>query len=294
MLFMVENILKKENISFSKIEKASSGFTNLVYYVDDDLVIKISKDVNTEKKLEKEISIYRNIHLPYIPKFIAGRKFQNVTYLIISKLKGQSLFSIWHLLTKQQRNNCIKEIAQILKTFNNQNGEFLNDEYKLTDWQKFIKQQLSTRLDDLTAMGFDTHKIKDFLDRDMDGLFESNFYGLVYNDAHFDNFILDEKLSLVDFDRVIYAPIDYEMLIFKTMCDNPSKFASEADEPKVSDFDYVEIYPQLKKYYPEMFKIPNVEKRIAVYQFNYLAEQAVKIKDKAWINNLISVFEEQI
>ena len=35
MLFMVENILKKENISFSKIEKASSGFTNLVYYVDD-------------------------------------------------------------------------------------------------------------------------------------------------------------------------------------------------------------------------------------------------------------------
>ncbi len=49
---IVEKILRKVNIPFSKIEKSSSGFTNLVYFVDNKLVIKIPKDTITEKKLE--------------------------------------------------------------------------------------------------------------------------------------------------------------------------------------------------------------------------------------------------
>ena len=80
-----------------------------------------------------------------------------------------------------------KEIAQILKTFNSQSGEFLTKENKFYDWQKFVKHQLSAKLTDLKSMGFDSQKIKDFIDRNMNGLFENNIYGLVYNDAHFDN-----------------------------------------------------------------------------------------------------------
>ena len=48
-----------------------------------------------------------------------------------------------------------------------------------------------------------------------------------------DNFIYNNgALGLIDFDRVRVCPIDYEMLIFKTMCGNPSKFASEEDEDR--------------------------------------------------------------
>ena len=55
--------------------------------------------------------------------------------------------------------------------------------------------------------------------------------GLVYNDAHFDNFILSgDELFLIDFDRVVVASIDYELLIIKSMLDNPCKFASEIDQ----------------------------------------------------------------
>ena len=43
-----------------------------------------------------------------------------------------------------------------------------------------------------------------------------------------------------------------------------------------------------------MFNIPNIEKRILVYQFNYLIEQAIKIKNQVRIKKLLSEFEKTI
>lgn len=48
---IIQNILNKEKIPFKNIEKATSGFTNEVYFIDDKYVIKLSKD--NEKKTSK-------------------------------------------------------------------------------------------------------------------------------------------------------------------------------------------------------------------------------------------------
>ncbi|MBE7076944.1 MAG: hypothetical protein E7374_03515, partial [Clostridiales bacterium] len=82
---IIKEILQKENMSFEKITKATSGFTNLVYFVDDKFVIKMSKDDTIKKKLDKETSIYQNIQLPCIPTFLANGNLQDYQYLIISK-----------------------------------------------------------------------------------------------------------------------------------------------------------------------------------------------------------------
>ena len=59
----------------------------------------------------------------------------------------------------------------------------------------------------------------------------------------FDNFIYDgEKVYLIDFDRTIITSLDYDMMIFKTMCENPSKFANEEDEDNIIDSEYKNIY----------------------------------------------------
>ena len=92
---------------------------------------------------------------------------------------------------------------------------------------------------------------------------------------------------MIDFDRVRVCPIDYEMLIFKTMCDNPWKFASEEDEEKIIEKDYSAIYQIFKAHYPEMFQIKHIDKRISVYQFNYLMGQAIKCQDSEWIEQLL-------
>lgn len=291
---LIKHILERENINYIKIEKATSGFTNIVYFVDD-MVIKVAKENEKKRKLKKEIDIYKNIELDNIPKYISSGELEGSLYLIISKIKGNSLYSIWHTLSNTQRENCMLQIANILKSFNKQNSDFLCDEYKINNWKDFVISKLDENIYGLEKLGIDTMKLKMFV-KEQANLFDDNIYGLVYNDAHFDNFIYDNgKIYLIDFDRVIYAPIDYEMMIFKTMCDNPSKFASEQDEDKIFDEDFVNVYSWLKKYYTELFNILNIDKRIKLYQFNYLCNQALSMKNRnigdKWAKELVQQFD---
>ena len=290
---LIKRILDKEKLDYKQIKKSTSGFTNIVYFVDS-MVIKIALNEEKKKKLAKEVNIYKNIKLNNIPKYIASGQIDNCLYLIISKIKGRGLYSVWHRLSNFEKEKCIEQIAKILKKFNNQNASFLDTEYKICDWENFVIGKLKENKQGLDKMGIDTGKIAEFLEHN--NLFKENSYGLVYNDAHFDNFLYDSgNVFLVDFDRVIYAPIDYEMLIFKTMCDNPRKFASEEDEAKVFDEDFIQVYDWLKKYYKEIFMTQNIEQRIKIYQFNYLCEQALKIKNcevgNQWAEELVNNFD---
>jgi len=293
MIELIERILEQESIAYQVIEKATSGFTNEVYFTDS-MVIKIASDEEKKKKLEKEIEIYKNLKLNNIPKYIASGQIDNYLYLIISKVKGKGLYSVWHTLNNVERESCVQQIATTLEEFNKQNAMFLDEEYKLTDWEDFVIGKLKENKQGLEQLGIDTRKLSDFIENN--NLFKENKYGLVYNDAHFDNFIFDNgTLSLIDFDRVVYAPLDYEMLIFKTMCDNPSKFASEEDEDIVFDEDFTQVYDWFKKYYKELFLIPNIDERVKVYQFNYLCGQALKMKNREigdqWAKELVDGFD---
>jgi len=291
---ILKNILKKHGITYNNLTKATSGFTNLVYFVDDKYVIKLSNKMDVKQKLEKETSIYKNINLTCTPKLIASGCEDDYQYLIITKVNGKSLYSIWHTLSASERQNCIKQIAQILKSFNKQDSQFLSHEYKDLDFITHISNELKAKLKDLTEMGYETKYLDDFISHKLP-LFNDNNYGLVYNDAHFDNFIYNNgKLTLIDFDRVRVCPIDYEMLIFKTMCENPYKFASEEDEAHIKIEDYVGIYETFKNEYPEMFTHKDIEKRIFIYQFNYLIGQAIKCKDNDFIKQLLSNFNKVI
>lgn len=286
---MINKILKKENIIPKIIAKSTSGFTNQVYFVDD-YVIKFTCEEKTKKQLEKEISIYQNIKLQNIPKYISSGTIEDYKYLIITKLHGKTLYSIWHTLNRQNQKNIVKQIANILKSFNKINGDFLNKEYNYTNWLDFVKNNLTNKVSDLKELGFNTIKLETFINNDCEKLFTNNKLGLIYNDAHFDNFLFDGKqVYLIDFDRVIFGAIDYEMMIFKTMCDIPDKFASEEDYLNCKIEDYNFIYQEFKNSYPELFNRVT-ERRIKIYQFNYLVGQAIRCKDKEWINRLLKEF----
>lgn len=288
---LVENILNSEKIKFKTITKATSGFTNVVYFIDDDFVIKLSNNSSTKILLEKEINLYKNLKIKNIPQYITSGDFEDYKYLVISKIKGKALYSIWHTLGLEERTKCVKNIAKILKEFHSQSYDFLDEKYKEFNWTKYISNQLTIKSKSLNEMGYNTTKLDKFISNELLELFRDNKFGLVYNDAHFDNFIYnDGELSLIDFDRVRVCPIDYEMLIFKTMCDMPLKFASEEDEENVVASDYANIYKTFQQEYCEMFTNPYVENRIKIYQFNYLIGQAIKVRNHNWIKQLLTEF----
>ena len=116
---------------------------------------------------------------------------------------------------------------------------------------------------------------------------------LVYNDAHFDNFIYDKGMVyLIDFDRILYGSVDYEILIIKQMLDNPKKFASKNDEPNINNKDYSQIYELLQKNSPQMFNFKHFEYRVFIYQFIYNLGQAYEYENNAWIEKELQNFKK--
>ena len=191
-----------------------------MYFIDNCYVIKFSNDENIKEKLEKEITIYKNLDLSYIPKYIASGNYNDYKYLIITKINGKSLYSIWHTLSEKERTNIIIEIAKIIKSFHQINGDFLTG-YNATSFRKHIKNELLKIIEKLQKLNLNVKCLQDILNKSFDKLFCDIKIGLVYNDLHFDNFIYDgEKVYLIDFDRTIITSLDYDMMIFKTMCEN--------------------------------------------------------------------------
>lgn len=293
MCDLIEKILQKENVNYKKIERSNSGFTNKVYFVDDEFVVKVVNDGVKPEKIKKEISFYKNVLLDFIPRYISSGQLEGVDYLIIKKIKGQSLYGVWHRLTKVERGKVLKQIVEILKTFHKQNHNFLSEKFIKTDWSEMWQKTFQLNINILEQKGFNVEFLKNFKEKRVAKLFKQSQNGLIYNDAHFDNFIYDnKKVYLIDFDRVMYCSIDYELLIIKQMLDNPTKFANEEDESKVNQKDYDGIYESIKMLYPEMFAFENIEDRVFIYQFIYNLGNAFEYNRNDWIEKELNSFKQ--
>lgn len=288
----IAKILDKEKIPYTKIQRSTSGFTNIVFFIDDKYVIKIVNQQTKPEKLLKEIAFYQNVKFDFIPKYISSGNINGVDYLIIEKLKGVSLYKIWHKLSEKERENIIKQIANILNRFHNVSSDFLAQKFinasSLQKWQRSFEINIKI----LNEKGFDTTYLEDFSKTKLEKIMREQRNGLVYNDAHFDNFIYDNgKIYLIDFDRVLYCSIDYELLTIKTMIENPRKFASKEDEEKINLKDYSKIYYQLQKYSKELFNFKHISERVFIYQFFYNLGEAYEINNNEIIESELLKFK---
>ncbi|XMB85834.1 aminoglycoside phosphotransferase family protein [Mycoplasmatota bacterium WC44] len=289
---IVKEILELEGIKYSNITKSDSGFSNQVYFIDDLYVIKMMDHKGNKIKLLNEIGFYKNISMSSIPKYITSGNYNNSVYLIIEKLKGKPLYEIWHTLTTDERNDISSQIANILKEFNSQKEHsFLSRKHIRSNsidlWTKAFKKNI----DILDDKGFDTVNLLDFMENKISIIFKEDKLGLVYNDAHFDNFLYDgKKVKVIDFDRVLYGSIDYELLILKMMINNPKKFANEIMEQYVEIDDFDNIMPIIQEGYKELFQFKYLDDRVFIYSFFYTLRLAYRFELNELIGKLLDGF----
>ena len=290
---IIEKILAENKMKYKEILKADSGFTNSVFYVDKNYVVKICNDSKKKKKLDKEIDFYKHSKLPFIAKYLADGQIDDYRYLIISYISGVPLYKIWHKLNFTEREEMVKQLAYILSAFHSQSYHYLPSEIIFLNWGDKWQKSFSLNVTELQKRNFNTQKIEEFANNKLDIIFREQKLGLVHNDTHFDNLLLDGKtLKLIDFDRVLYGSIDYEFLIIKSMIDNPYKFANEEDEKNTKQEDYKDILVLLEKYYPKMFDFEFLEDRIFIYQFIYNLGQGFEYNRNDWVEKEIKNFEK--
>lgn len=277
---VISKIVQKKSSLFGKnplIEKINVGFTNTTYKINDSFIIKICTNSDNEENFKKEIAFYKaNQDNDLIPKLYYSNIDKNDVpyfYEIIEKVDGVSLYNVWHTLSEEQREVIIKQLCQAMKKIHSNVG-------LAYDWSKYIKDQfiiLYTKAKELNVFNEEEQKLLDYAYSKFEKYLDSNDFVLIHNDLHFDNiFFNDGKIKIIDFERSMYAPRDFELDILYRMIRKPWKFASEETEQYTNSSDYTNIMLYINKYYPKLLDVPNLSQRLAIYDIVYFLKQLIK------------------
>lgn len=267
-----QNLFRKN----STVSKINVGFTNTLYSVNDSFIIKICTDLNNEPKFNKEIEFYNaNNDNDLIPKlYYANTDKADIPYYyeILEKINGVSLYDVWHTFNEEQREDIIKQLCEAMKQFHSNKGQSY-------DWVKRTSDLFICSYNKAKELNLLTSEEQELLESaysKFDGYLQSDEFVLIHNDLHFDNVFYDNgKIKLIDFERSIYAPRDFELDILYRMIRKPWKFASEENEQYTKLEDYENIMSYIEKYYPELIHIDNLYQRLAIYDIVYFLKQYV-------------------
>ncbi len=264
-----ENLKLKAKIDISKID---AGFNNQVYNINNLYIVKICS--NNKENFKKEISFYlNNYHNNFIPQLYYFNIEEVPFYAIIQKVEGISLYHLWHTFSESQREKIIKQLCQFMK--------LIHKEVKAPyDWNSYVKQEFQEKYQKVVQSNIfssQENRIINAAYNKFDKYFKDEKLFRIHNDLHFDNIIYDgNNIKVIDFERTICAPKDFELNIIDQMIKKPWKYASASTEKYTNIDDYKNIAYYIKKYYPEIVSHPFFKQRLTIYNILYCLRDLVR------------------
>lgn len=288
--------IKKNNPKMKNIKKLNVGFTNEVYSIDNDYILKVCGDRSNEKRFLIEIDFYlKNSTNKYIPKIYSYHKAidkNDLSYLIIEKLSGTSLYYVWHTFSEEKRKQIILELSEMMKSFHSIETESF-------DWNSYISDRIKNNLNicySKKIINDETYAKGIKILGESSKYLNTTEFALVHSDIHFDNIIYTEdgSLKIIDFETSISSPIDYELDIFLRMCNNPFKYASEETEKfvKIEDYDNVEKW--MREFYPKIFLHEYYDMRMKFYDLEANIRLLPRFSDNEELKQLVIQIIDEI
>lgn len=283
----IENIINNnELLKGQSYEKINSGFTNTIYQVGK-YIIRICTDKENEVRFKNEIDFYTLHQSNFTPKLYLGDTSKNIIpyfYEIIEKIDGYTLYEIWYKLNDDEREKIIKDIIKILK-------EFHSIKVKPNDFKSYIQELI---IKSIKESNIKIDSIDKLISK-CDIYFKENKYSLIHNDLHFDNFIYNQDtLKLIDFERCIIAPIDYDFKIFNRYNKEPWKWASFKTDMLTNETDYQNLMDLFIYNYSELESIPYLKERLNIYLIIDYIKEYKHTRDNNLLNKITKMIEELI
>ncbi len=285
-----ENIINKIVESNKLLEEKSyykipAGFTNTIYSFDK-YIVRICTNIDNEKKFENEINFYKeNNNIEGIPKMYYYDISKSVVpyyYEIIERIRGNTLYDIWYRLNNEEKESIVKKIVNIVKQLH----LIKVNSYNFEETMKSKVTELSNKCK------LDENIYKELINI-ASTYFKDNVFGLIHGDLHFDNFIYDGKnLFLIDFERCMPGPIDYDFRIFARYDKEPYLWASIDTDMLTVDCDYQDFLQMLFDNYKELREVPNIDKRLDFYRILELLDNYKNTKNKERLYEVINLIEK--
>lgn len=283
--------------SFQKIE---IGWTNKVYSVNNDFILKVCEDEGNEEKFEREVFFYKffenKIPVPKIRVYDNSKKIYGKFFMIYPKIMGDNLYSKWHLLNNEQRKNIVAQLCLILKLISKSPYEEFVKRFNVNssvNWRDKIVSQINNSLVQIEKRGLlqpeFIQSVKDFVERNSNVLTEQKI-GFVYWDAHFDNILVQDTkiVGILDFERTELSSIDFNLDIVKRMVEYPKKYMSEEFEKFAKKEDYAQLLDWFREFYPELFDFRNLDKRLELYAIEHDTHTLLDWPDSKEVKQMIA------
>ena len=270
--------LIKHNFGVLKsLRKIDEGFLNFLYEINGEFILKICGNSKLESNFINGIKIthYYQKKLPdalIIEQDLTKKVIPNVFYFY-HKIQGDTLSSIWHLISNDEREKFVRQIADYLKIINSSDLSHILSKPEQS-WAQLKKNQLLniiTRIEEQNYLDdFIIVKIKSYLEINWQ-IFNQSLIAPVYWDVHLGNFLVSNSqiVGILDLESIEYLSIDYSLDLIYRMVRYPNQFLPEKIEKFSKLTDYQNIIPWFKKYYPELFNFASLEKRLILYALEY-------------------------
>lgn len=277
--------------SITSVREIEIGFTNKVYAINEQYIVKLCTKVENEASFEKEAFLYRlfseKLPVPKIIHFDNSKTLIDCDYYVCNKIEGDNLYSVWHTLSEEKRKAVIGELCGYLKIINSHEADEFIAAYGKPGgtWQERIMNEISEFLEEVEKRAIlDAETlgvIGKYIDENQDALREEKL-GIVYWDVHFDNILVkDGKIAgILDFEGSEIMSIDYVLDLANRMQNYPSIYVSrDEDEENIRTEDYANIMQYYSEFYPELFDFDDIKKRIALYAIRYDLRLLLKFPD---------------
>lgn len=282
---IIKSIFQNQNLVFNGgIEKIAVGFTNDVYSVDDQYILKVCSAEDNQPYFKREAALYeyyrQELPVPELVVYDASKAIIDQHYMIYQKIAGENLYNVWHILTNEQKQSVIRELCDILCKINQADIADLPEAAWLesqVNWKSTVTNKLQKYLHIAELMktlsSDEIDLVLGFIKQHQHILDEQKI-GLVYWDAHFDNILVDgvHIVGLLDFERTEVASIDYALDIVRRMMDQPKKYMSEYAEQFAKNEDYSQLMDWYQLYYPELFDFSELNRRLDLYDIAHNLE----------------------
>ena len=286
-----------EIVSFQKID---IGWTNKVYSINDNFILKVCEDESNEGKFEREVFFYEffesKIPVPKVRIYDNSKKLYEKLFMIYPRIEGDNLYSKWHLLNNEERKNIVAQLCEILKIISKSPYDEFVKKFAIgnsVSWRDKIVNQIQNSLNEierrkLLSSDF-VQAIKDLLVKNSYVLAEQKM-GFVYWDAHFNNILVrDTKIvGILDFERTELSSLDFTLDIVKRMVEYPKKYMSEEFEKFAKEEDYEDLLDWFKEFYPELFDFKDLDKRLDLYAVEHDTHTLLDWPDSTEVKQMIA------
>lgn len=283
--------------SFQKIE---IGWTNKVYSVNNEFILKVCDDETNEEKFEREVFFYHyfenKIPVPKIRVYDNSKKIYGKFFMIYPKIVGDNLYSKWHLLNDDERKSIVAQLCDILKIISKSPYDEFVKKFNLdvsVSWRDKMVNQIQNSLNEIEKRQLIPpdfiQAIKNFVAENNHVLTEQKI-AFVYWDAHFDNILVrDTKIvGILDFERTELSSLDFTLDIVKRMVEYPKKYMSEEFEKFAKKEDYAHLLDWFREFYPDLFDFKDLDKRLDLYAVEHDTHTLLDWPDSNEVKQMIA------